>query len=106
MNPQSAIRNPQCSRLIARPLSRPWSAPRYPAQRFRASADDPVSRDHPLRISAAGRREAAPQPDARRRGRERALVQTDRSEGERLRVPQENADHENGERAKGGSRIR
>jgi hypothetical protein len=92
--------------FIERSLNGPGSAPRYPAQRFRASADDPVSRDHSLRISAARRREAAPQPDARRRGRERALVEMDRSERERLCVPQENADHDDGESAKGGSRIR
>jgi hypothetical protein len=93
-HPPSAIRNPQSalSRFVDSPVRRPWVTAGDALEGLPAAADHTVPGDDGFRISAARRREAAPQPDARGDRRAGALIEVNRLDGERLRVDRERGD--------------
>src|SRR4051794_29788065 len=86
----SAISPRPSSRFVARTRRGPWSAARDARERLYTAAHQTVARDHDLRIAAAGWCEAAAHADARRDGRERALIAVNRRDGDRLCVAESN----------------
>jgi hypothetical protein len=106
----SAISHDQRSRIVARSDRRQRITPRDPGQRFEPAASDTVPHDHRFGVAAARWREAAAQPDVRGRRGERALVEMNRPDRQRLRVPDEQGCQQagggEGERSRNGSRSR
>jgi hypothetical protein len=101
-NPKSAFRN--VLRRVRRARRGPGSTSRDPFQRAPAAADDAVARDHRFRVSTAGWREAAAQADASRGAGEGVLIDVNGAERERLRLPCEDADDEERNRARNDPR--